>query len=366
MPLVRQLIEAPEVSPRPFGLFSVWKPTESNEGHWQAGVEYESLNCEDVYNIAAAACSEPGTNEVQSVTVTGAPTGGTYRLTIYGQTTGPIAFNASNATLQGLLDALDVFEPGDVVVSGTATARVLTYGGRFAAENVSQIAATDIALTGGTAPTVTTATTTPGVRTPKTVDPYSSGLTDFDPFALYAMRRCSGPVDFNRAVDRATKAFAAAEERAAEAALWARWTAAAAGVVVINGTAQPRAKAVAQAEQWAGENYAGMPVFHARKRLVTHLTIDLTQKTGLHLETKQGTPIVAGAGYTDAGPNGTAPVADTEWIFVTGTGRIQRSSIFARAAFVQVPLDNEHVALVERTYVVDTDCLLGAIAVTTA
>lgn len=366
MPLVRELIAAPEVDPRPFGLFSVWNPTQSNEGHWQAGVEYESLNCEDVYNIAAAACSEPGTSEVQSVTVSGAPTGGTYRLAVFAETTAQIAFNASNATLQGILDALDAFEPGDVVVSGTATARVLTFGGRYAAENVPQVTATNIALTGGTAPTVTTATTTPGVRTPKTVDPYSSGLTDFDPFALYAMRRCSGPVDYNRAVERATAAFVAAEERAAEAALWARWTAAAAGVVVINGTAQPRAKAVAQAEQWAGENYAGRPVFHARRRLATHLTIDLTQKAGAHLETKLGTPIVAGAGYTDAGPNGTAPVADTEWIFVTGKGRIRRSNVFSRKAFVQAPLDNEHIALVERTYVVDTDCLLGAIAVTTA
>lgn len=368
MPLLREYIDPPQVEQMPFGLFSVFKPTQLDNGHWAAGVEYESLNCAQIARIVDDFCATPGTNEVQTVTVTGAPTGGNYRLTIFGQTTGTIAFNASNATLQGLLDALDAFEPGDVVVSGTATARVLTFGGQYATEDVPQVTATNIALTGGTAPTVTTATTTPGVRTPKVVDPYGTGgVIGFNPFALYAIRSCSGPADFNRAKDRATAAFVAAEQRGVEAALWARWSAAAAGVTVINATAQSRAKALAQAEEWVGDNYKGSGVFHVRRTLATHLTIDLTQKAGTRLETKLGTPVVAGSGYGTTGPNGTAPVADTEWIFVTGQGSLRRSNMMTSGPhFVQAPLDNTFNAMVERTYVLDHDCILGAIAVTTA
>jgi hypothetical protein len=367
MPLVRELIEAPVVAPRPFGLFSVFEPVQKGDGHWQGGVEYESLNCEKVFRTAAAACAEPGTSEVQSVTITGAPTGGNYTLTIFGQTTTPIAYNAANATVQSALEALDAFEPGDVVVTGTATARVITFAGRYASEDVPLIAATNVVLTGGTAPAMTTGTTTPGVRTPKVTDPWGNTLKSFDPFALYAARSCSGPADFNRAKERSVAAFNAAEQRGVEAAIWARWTAAAGGVTVINATPQTRVKALAQAEQWAGDNYVGAPVMHARRALVTHLSIDLLSQHGKRLETKQGSPVVAGAGYTTNGPNGTAAVADVEWLFVTGQGRLTRSNLFASGPYlVQTPLDNTHTALTERQYVVDTDCILGAIAVTVA
>lgn len=367
MPLLREYIDPPQVEQMPFGLFSIFKPTQLNEGHWQAGVEYESLNCAQIARVVDDFCATPGTNEVQSVTVTGTPTGGTYRLVIFGQTTDPIAYNASNATLQGILDALDAIDPGDVVVTGTSTARVLTFGGKYAAEDVPQVAAANVALTGGTSPNVTTSTTTPGVRTPKVTDPFGTGVSSFNPFALYAIRSCSGPADYARAKTRATDAFVAAEQRGVEAALWARWSAAAAGVTVINGTAQPRAKALAQAEEWMGDNYKGSGVFHVRRTLATHLSIDLTQRAGSRIETKLATPIVVGSGYGTAGPNGTAPAADTEWIFVTGQGSLRRSNMIATGPqIVQAPLDNTFIALVERTYVLDHDCILGAIAVTTA
>lgn len=366
MALNHLLIKPPVVPQLPFGLFSVFEPQQQDDGHWQGGVEYESLNCEGVFHTAAEACAAPvGTNEVQTVTITGAPTGGTYRLTIFGQTTAPIAYNASNATVQTALEALDVFEPGDVVVTGTATSRVLTFDGRFAATDLPQIEATDVALTGGTAPAITTGTTTEGVRTGKTIDPFGAGTVSFDPFTIYAARSCSGPTDYARAADRAMKAFAVAEQRAVESSLWARWTDAAAGVDIIPGAGLTPVEALAAAEQWAAENYGGSAVFHARRALVTHLSVDLTERHGKRLETKQGTPIVSGAGYGTEGPNGTAAAPGVEWIIVTGQGRAQRSTAIARGPFlVQSPLDNTHFAIVERTYVVDTDCLLGAVAIT--
>ena len=45
------------------------------------------------------------TDEVQTVTITGGPTGGTFTLTWGGQTTAAIAYNATAATVQALNEA---------------------------------------------------------------------------------------------------------------------------------------------------------------------------------------------------------------------------------------------------------------------
>lgn len=80
-------------------------------------------------------------NEVQSVTVTNA-TGGAIRLVFEGTRTAPIAYNATAADVQAALLATDKFDSGDVVATVgplNTSAVTLTFGGRYAAENVSQI-----------------------------------------------------------------------------------------------------------------------------------------------------------------------------------------------------------------------------------
>jgi hypothetical protein len=57
-------------------------------------------------------------DEVQQITITGGPTGGTFTLTYSGQTTAAITFNASPATVQAALIALSNIGPSDVVCSG--------------------------------------------------------------------------------------------------------------------------------------------------------------------------------------------------------------------------------------------------------
>jgi hypothetical protein len=47
-----------------------------------------------------------GQNEIQTISITGAPTGGTFTLTFGGQTTSALAYNASAATIQSALSAL--------------------------------------------------------------------------------------------------------------------------------------------------------------------------------------------------------------------------------------------------------------------
>lgn len=101
-----------------------------------------------------------GTAEVQTVEVTGAPTGGTYTLTYDGQTTAPIPFDADAAAVASALVALPNLFPGDIAVDGTNPFTV-TFDAVFG--DVPQITGDGAGLTGGTAPAVATATTTPGV-----------------------------------------------------------------------------------------------------------------------------------------------------------------------------------------------------------
>ncbi len=105
------------------------------------------------------------TNEVQTLTVTGAPTGGTFTITWAGQTTAAIAYNATAAVVQTALEALSNVAAGDVVVTGSAGGPwTLTWGGTQLGEDVAAPTTTE-SFTGGTSPDITIATTTAGGAT---------------------------------------------------------------------------------------------------------------------------------------------------------------------------------------------------------
>jgi hypothetical protein len=104
-------------------------------------------------------------NEVQTLTITGTPTGGTFTLTFQGQTTAPIAYNASAATVASALVALSNVNTGEVTGGGGAlpgAAVTLTFSGRYAGGDVSLVMANGALLTGGTDVTATVAVTTQG------------------------------------------------------------------------------------------------------------------------------------------------------------------------------------------------------------
>jgi hypothetical protein len=103
----------------------------------------------------AASGGVAGVNEVQTVTLTGSPTGGTFTLTYEGQTTGTIAYDASAATVDTALEALSNIGSGDVAVTGSAGGPfTVTFGGALAATNVSQLTANSASLTGGSGQSV--------------------------------------------------------------------------------------------------------------------------------------------------------------------------------------------------------------------
>lgn len=112
-----------------------------------------------------AALTSP-TNEQQTVTITGTPTGGTFTLSYGGQTTAGIAYNATASAVQTALRALSTIGSGGVSVTGgpgPGTAYVVTFTGILGGSNITQMTASAASLTGGTSPAVTVTTTTPGV-----------------------------------------------------------------------------------------------------------------------------------------------------------------------------------------------------------
>lgn len=104
-------------------------------------------------------------SEVQTITVTGSPTGGSFTLTFSGQTTGAIDWDATAGEIQTALEALSNIAPGDVVCAGgplPGTPVTVTFGGQYAGSDVALMTDTDVGLTGGTTPAVTVTTSTPG------------------------------------------------------------------------------------------------------------------------------------------------------------------------------------------------------------
>lgn len=127
------------------------------------------------YNVMNGA----GASEVQTVTITGTPTGGTFTLGFGGDTTDGIAYNATAAAVQTALRALDTIGDDGVNVTGgpgPGTPYVVTFAGPLAAQAVPLLDKT-AALTGGTTPNVTVVETTPGSSggagpLSESIDPY--------------------------------------------------------------------------------------------------------------------------------------------------------------------------------------------------
>lgn len=105
------------------------------------------------------------TEEVQTVTVTGTPTGGTYTLTFNGQTTAAIPYNATAAQVRTALEALSTIGAGNVTTAGgphPGSAISVTFAGALANTNVAQMTASGAGLTGGSSPAAAVATSTGG------------------------------------------------------------------------------------------------------------------------------------------------------------------------------------------------------------
>jgi hypothetical protein len=121
--------------------------------------------------LQSAGAPGAGTDEVQTITFGGTPTGGTFRFSYGGLTTGAITWSNVNATLVAAIDAaleaLPSIGASNVTTAvGTMTAGIGTITVTFVAglgkRAVVTLGVADNSLT-GTAPTLAVAETTPGV-----------------------------------------------------------------------------------------------------------------------------------------------------------------------------------------------------------
>lgn len=114
--------------------------------------------------VATPTAGVAAVNAVQTVTISGGPTGGTFTLTLNGQTTAALPYNATAAALQTALQSLPSIGAGNATVTGDdGGPYTVTFVGGMGGQVVAQMTADDSGLTGGTAPAVAVATTTAGV-----------------------------------------------------------------------------------------------------------------------------------------------------------------------------------------------------------
>jgi hypothetical protein len=121
--------------------------------------------------LFSAGAPTAGTTEVQTLTIGGTPTGGSFILAYDGYNTAAIPWSATNATLIASIDAAlealpNIGTGGITTAAGTVTAGIgtitLTWAGNQVLEAVNTITVASNSMT-GTSPTVAVAETTPGV-----------------------------------------------------------------------------------------------------------------------------------------------------------------------------------------------------------
>lgn len=124
------------------------------------------LVCDQAVTLKAG-----GVNAVQQVAITGGPTGGTFTLTLGGQTTAAIPYNATAAQVQTALVALSTISAGGVVCAGgplPGTPVSVAFAALNAIQPVATMTHAD-SLTGGTSPAVAVTSTTTGVGPDTTI-----------------------------------------------------------------------------------------------------------------------------------------------------------------------------------------------------
>lgn len=106
-----------------------------------------------------------GANEVQALTITGTPTGGTFTITYDGQTTAAIAYNAAASAVKTALEALSNIGTGNVACGGGSlpgTPVTITFQNAMGKRDVPLATADGSGLTGGISPAAAIALTTQG------------------------------------------------------------------------------------------------------------------------------------------------------------------------------------------------------------
>jgi hypothetical protein len=198
---------------------------------------------------------------------------------------------------------------------------------------------------------------------PKNLELRGGETGEAEAFTVYGVYNCN-PVGrtIQYAADRATEHLLAREEARAEQAIWTGDldnTGFAAGAEAAVTGAVSLKRAIAALEGWLADNYGSRGVLHmTREAGLLALDSGILEIKGSTLQTKLGTPVVAGAGYPGTGPTEQAPAAGTTYVYATPAMLAYRTEVFAGADPVAAGLDrstNNLHAVAERTYLVGWD-----------
>lgn len=355
----REYVEAPPVTPLPYGLLSAALVQDDLTGHRQFGVAYESEACGTVHLTAAACEADPdfGTititvdaEGVASISVDGAPARTTYTVR-WGDGTPDqdVAWDLDGAT--------------------HAYAAAGTYPVRVSDDRVGYVAELSAVVTEGEA----TEPLEVEARFLKVIGSDGVPLVYADPFTLYTIFECA-PVGVDLE-DRAARAMRSGEQRAVEQAVAERLAVAEDAVDLSDGGTFHPAEALAMLEKYAAENYGGVPVIHS-PRNVTSLLSDRIARYGARLETVQGALIASGGGYHSlrgpalniGDPASTQGAGFGEaWMYVTGQVVVRRAPTVDATPMTmsRTPATNVARVLAERPYAVSWECVTAAVKVHT-
>ncbi|MCJ7811085.1 MAG: hypothetical protein MUP62_02670, partial [Dehalococcoidia bacterium] len=188
-----EVVDPPATTPPLHSLISsaviIKEPASSR---WESGFVFQPENCieAEVWNP----CGTPG--EIDQIVVDA--TSGTWSITFDGQTTTPLAYNASAGAVQFALEQLSNIAPGDVTVTAQTingvTTYLLSWDGAYNGVpiGVALLSVTDISLAGGSASVALTAPLTPfGTKvTKKAYDGFQEPQT-YNPWIIEIPYTCS-------------------------------------------------------------------------------------------------------------------------------------------------------------------------------
>lgn len=359
----RTYVEAPPVTPLPYGLLSAALVLDDLTGNRALGVEYEPAYCGPVLDTTGA-CEDPVTFGDVTVTVS---------------TAALATINADGAPTDGATYTIDW---GDDTVVTAATPDGATH--TYAAPGSYVVHITDdqhgfVA----SVPITVTADTATGPFTVEAgfakVPVEGIDVVDGAPFTLYHLFRCSPvgitPDEFQ---ERARAALRLGEQRALERVTGSRLPMAdgAVDLTPTPGTAVSPAVGLAILEAFAAANYGGVPVIHTPRDVGSLLgSRGSVLRAGTRLESVQGAIIASGGGYdrlvgppTVVGdPDTVVPAGDGEaWVYVTGTVVVRRgATIEVGPVMSRTPATNVASALTERPAIVTWECITAAVLVDT-
>jgi hypothetical protein len=350
----------------------------SDGARWQDGMAWRPERC------PTAASFDPcdtAIAEIETVTITGDPTGGTFTLTYTGQTTAAIAYNATANAVQVALEALNNLNHGDVRVTGTAGGPyTVTFRGSLG--NITQMTASAAGLTGGTAPAVVVATTQQGAQAYGTVLGVGGAeVVYYLPPAFRVQEDCRTSTGDTGMEDRVRRQAAAVSSYMVARELWTgertqlnpytnpegvatqtnAWLASP-DATLIAGAFEPY-DGLGELEETARRAALGLDVFIHVPIEVVPLIANAVEKVGNLLKTETGAIIVADAGYLGTNQAG-ADVANRRFIYATGPVEVRLGDI-ATDELVDHRL-NIRTATAERVFAATFDpCVHYGLAIVT-